>query len=175
MAGPLDIQRPATGLIDLLGLRTQANSPSLMADAVVGQLDLLDLFVLSRRSSTSSITAAAISGNGWAAFNALPAVSIAPGTAWLLYSAMTQYTVPAASTWSGAFCVRRASYNSQRGYTLIDKTTRLLAAAESTFLGAYFERPLILLPGDELGLLTTGFTGTGPTPAVYVDYAVIST
>jgi len=175
VAGPLDIQRPARGLTDLLGLRALGESPKLMAEAITGTLDLLGLYALDRRTSSESITSGAIAGVGFSAFTfPTSAIAVQPGTAFLVYSAFFWYPVPAVSTWAGALCVRRAAFTTLQGYTYIDGTDRIYNASEGVHLGRYFERPLVLLPGDQLGVLTRSFSGSGSTPALELDYALIS-
>lgn len=175
MAGPLDIQRPATGLVDLLGLRALGQSPGLMSESVSGVLDLLDMYALDRRTTTQTIiSGGAIAAIGVRTFTALPVLNPQPGTALLIYSAYMSYTVPAASTWSGALIIQRSRFVSLQGYTWIAGLERTAAATECLNVGRYFERPLIMLPGDVFALQTTAFSGTGPIPALYVDYAQIA-
>lgn len=179
MAGPLDIQRPARGLVDLLGLRATGDSPHQMADAVSGVLDLLDMYLIDRRTSTMTLTSAAVSANGILNFNALPALQpLPPGQAIAVYSVALEYTVAAAATWSGAVLVRRAVFESLQGHTWCCGTDPGAviggAAAITITLGAYFARPLLLLPGDQFALWTKNFTGVGSFGSLYVDYARVS-
>lgn len=173
MAGPTDIQRSPAGLTDLLGLRASGATPIQLAESVFGQLDMLDLYVAPRRTSTMNLTTANVSALGMANFTALPVTNVEPGNAFLVYSAYTTYLVPAASTWAGALVLRRASYRGVQGHTWIDGTQGTIAAGVSCQLGRYFERPLIVMPGDVFALNTTVFTGTGPIAPLHVDYAPI--
>lgn len=173
MSGPLDIQRPALGLADLLGLRAGGTTPQYLSDAVGGSLDMADLYLAQRRTSTM-VTGPIMSATPFYAFNAMPAVNVQPGTCYLIYSAFASYAAPAASTYQGALVLRRAGFTTLQGYTYIADGP-LIAASTAATWGRYFEKPLIMLPGDTLGFFGLAFSGAGAFPGLYLDYVQLTT
>jgi len=172
VSGPLDIQKVALGVPDLLGLAGGVTPESILKE-VRGSLDLLDNYLLQRRLGTSAITQLHPNATGWWPFAAPSTLTVPQSKALMVYSAFTTVITGAASTFTGALAIKRASFQTLPGYTFIDGHPWQMVANDSATFGRYFERPVIMLPGDELGLLINVFTGTMDWPAVYVDYAAV--
>lgn len=58
MAGPLTIQRVATGLADLLGLRATGQLPANLAETVAATVDIWPLYGLDRQAAKTGTSAA---------------------------------------------------------------------------------------------------------------------
>jgi len=154
MAGPLTIQRFPKGLIEILGMRATGDTPAQLAQDVSGDLDLLDFYLLDR-CQDRLITSISIPAVG--EINMGTTAGPAPGFIWLVYDLAVRLPTPAAA--SSIQCVwgiqRTAS-----AMTMIEGLRSPVVLPGDTFDAAkHFEKPLIMRPGDLVGVATRIFTG----------------
>lgn len=173
MSGPQDIQRPARGLVDLLGLKSTGDSPRMIGAEISGKLELLDLYLADRRTTTQNIAASTITAVGFKPIGQLAASIPQPGYLFFVYSIMVTLRTQAASSWEGAIVVMPQRFVGLQGYTYIASNPWPTAALENLVLGRYFERPLIMQPGDTIGVMTSAVTGTIEVPDAYIDFAPV--
>lgn len=173
MAGPFDIQRPPIGLLDLLGLKATGDNPHVLAGEVRSTLMLDDLFLVDRLVAAARSTGVNIPGTGTATMGAASGPS--DGFIWLLYG--LDFLVPPV----GAAATIQCGLTIQRGTTTtiqqrIEACQSPLLSAGQAFAGAkWWERPLIMRPGDVLAVNTTIFTGApAVTPTCTQVYVQVS-
>jgi len=170
MAGPLTIQRFPKGLIEILGMRATGDTPAQLAQDVSGDLDLLDFYLLDRCRDLSITTGVAIASAGFTTMGT--ASGPGAGFIWLVYSISVQFgAVAAAATLQSQVGISRSA-NSLVGLPGMD--TPLLVAGASAQVAVYFEKPLIMRPGDLVAIQTTILTGApAVTPAGRMYFAEI--
>jgi hypothetical protein len=170
VAGPFDIQRPPIGLLDLLGLKATGDAPHLLEQAISGSFEMFDLYTLDRLAIKFVNTVGAIAGVG---NSSLPGSGPGPGSIWFVYG--VDFVIPlvaaAASIQSGLYWRRQGSLLTLAAVP--DCQSPLVAAAGSWVGAHWFERPMILRPGDEMSIVTRVFTGapavTASCALTYVD------
>lgn len=167
MAGPLDIQRYPRGLIDLFGMKATGDTPHRLSDVISGEIDLTDLYLNSRTQTFSQLTAIALNATGFVAFNnAQPASN----EIWLVYGigVDTQTTAAATAIKFSVVCFRATASGSPEYVT----GPCILGANDRDFIGRQYERPMVMRPGDNLGVVVSTVTGAPAiSPRVYVYYA----
>lgn len=170
---PLLIQRPATGVLDLLGTKAMGQGPVLLAETVAMTLaDCVDYYTANRRSTLVANTAAAVTANNQQAINGL---TVPFGELWLVYSITAQLAGPTAAAtgatyWGGFF---RASVTN----TMIPLTDTVTAGASDNVAATrVFERPHVLSPGDQCCFRTGAVTGVpGVAGQIVLDLVRLST
>jgi hypothetical protein len=159
MAGPQDIQRYPRGLIDLLGMRATGETPHELARQTAPVLDLWDLYLADRCELYSVPTAAATTVVGGQAF---PLAQVPDREVWFLYEASLRVPATAAATLlQQNLCIFR-----QNGLVTLPLAltgTMRVPALEGGLVGVHFNKPLMMLPGNALGVWTSAITGA---PAV---------
>jgi hypothetical protein len=143
MAGRFDIQRLPKGLVDLFGMKGTGDSPHTLSDLVFTSTEVSDLYLLDRMTVTSGATAIPPAGIG---YTTITGTFVPSGEIWLVYSISFISAVTAAATsWIMSGGVLRAN-----GGVQLMTERQLVGAADSVNLMAYFQRPMIMLPGDAL-------------------------
>lgn len=142
---PLLIQRPATGLLDLLGLKAMGQGPVQLAETVALTLaDCVDYYVATRRSTIAANTPVVMAANTQ---YTVSGVTVPAGEIWLVYAfAATLDTATAAATairFTGGFARANAIGTM---IPLVD--TASAQASDNDVKSSVFTRPLIWLPGD---------------------------
>jgi len=165
MAGPLDIQRYPTGLIDLLGMRATGDTPFQLGQATIGTVDLTDYYLTDRVVGLGLQLPAAIAATG---FVAAVGSTVPTGQLWQVYSAaMIVPALAAATALKTAFVIRRAF----AAYQVLVATPQI-PAAEGFIGGITFERPMVMRPGDDFGCFTSNLTGAPlSNPTLYLAFA----
>jgi hypothetical protein len=171
MAGPQDIQRLPKGLVDLLGMRATGDTAHYFSNEVAGSLDLLDMYLLDRHTAWSSNPAAAAGAVTIYPLSILPDRP-PPGELWLVYEAsLVMGVIAAASTLDVAFVVSRTSQTGAVATSYLTPMLKLVASTGGMVTGTY-TKPVILQPGDVLGVQVFTVTGVpGIIPKVNMLYA----
>jgi hypothetical protein len=165
MAGRQDIQRFPKGLISVLGMTATGDTPHKLAEEVQPNLNLLDYYLLDRTTQlafTSGVIAAAgVTTCG-------PSSGPPAGKAWLVYdvSFQLQGVGAGATIWVGLGVIRQGTV--ANCIIFPGMYSGRLIAGESTMRAVHFEQPMILRPGDVLGVRTIEFTGA-PAATVFGD------
>ena len=165
MAGPKTIQRLPVGLLDILGMQSTGDTPHLIADEVQPVMDLTDLYLTDRLSRSIAQTAV-IAAIGFAVAGTVTPLGPAPGEQWMVYGLMTSSGALAAATQiTYVMAVSRTSLAAGAQYL----TRQQVVANPNIFAeGLTFERPLILRPGDQLGIFVSQLTAA-PAIAPFVS------
>lgn len=160
------IQRIPTGLLDLLGMQSTGNLPHSLDQAVQSSVDVFDLYTVDRLRLTFGQTPViAAIGFQSAAFGP------PPGELWVVYSLnVTSGALAAASSISWCYVVNRQGSAAQG--QLINEP-ELISGTAAFASGTGFPRPLILRPGDILGLQVGLVTGV-PAVAPFVTAWIVS-
>lgn len=160
------IQRTPTGLLDLLGMQSTGNLPHSLDKAVQSSVDVFDLYTIDRLRVTFGQTPV-IAGIGFQGANFGPP----PGELWVVYSLnVTSGALAAASSISWCYVTNRQGSTSQ-GQLL--NSPQLLTGPAAFADGLIFDRPLILRPGDILGLQIGAVTGV-PAVAPFVAAWIVA-
>lgn len=170
MAGPLDIQRVPRGLVELLGMRASGDSPPQLAQQIIGSLELTDMFLADRMRLTSFSSGVAL-----ALGTSITSTGPGPGFMWLVYqiSYVFPTAVAAAASIRTHLGIARQSIVTNI-VNLPDMGSGLVPAGDTASCGVNFERPLVMVPGDNLGWRTTVVTGApAVTPQGFIYYAEI--
>lgn len=162
MAGPLTIQRFPTGLLDLLGMQASGDTPRELAPEVRSTLDVYKFFASGRLEQATSGGVALTAG--------IPGVYQFSGTnvptsqIWLVESVVitTTLVAPAATTWRLVPAIYRGSALPTYFFPIGPAGT--YAANERPLLGASYTTPLLLLPGDGVGVFVEASTGAANWP-----------
>jgi hypothetical protein len=165
MAGAQDIQRFPKGLISILGMTATGETPHKLAQEVAPNLDLLDYYLLDRTQQLA-FTSGVIAALGVTSCG--PTSGPPAGKAWLVYDAwfVIQNVAAAATIWLGLGIIRQGTV--ANCIIMPDLYSGRLIATESTMRAAHFEKPIIMRPGDVLGVRTIEFTGA-PAVTVFGD------
>lgn len=168
MAGPQDIQRYPRGLIDLLGMRATGDTPHLLSNETTPAIDLLDFYLADRCIGQTFTASGVVAALGNLTFTG----AVVPnGEMWLLYEATVFTGVCAAAT---SCTVVPFMARSQSGLAQAIAIGAPLAAglAGSALGGQIFERPRVLMPGNQFGLQITAITGApAVTPILNLYFA----
>jgi hypothetical protein len=152
MADKYTIQRLPVGLLDLLGMQSTGDTPHSIAESVIPSIELTDLYLTDRLASifgSSGALNATTSGN---VANQGPP----DGYQWLLYGcSYTSGAVAAAASISWVPAIYRASLGAYQAFG----EKQLLAATQIAAKGIWFERPLVMRPGDRCGYIVADVTG----------------
>jgi len=156
MAGPLTIQRFPKGLIEILGMRATGDTPAQLAQDVSGSIDLIDHYLLDR-TQDKLLTSISIPAVGEINMGVAGVAGPLPGFIWLVYDLAVRLPTPAAA--SSIQCV----WGIQRtagAMTMLQGLRSPVVLPGDTFDAAiHFEKPLIMRPGDVVGVATRIFTG----------------
>lgn len=169
MAGPMDIQRYPTGLIDLLGMRATGETPHQLANGIAGNLDLTDFYLYDRVQTQVGQSPVAIGAVGFLA-NSTGATTIPQGEMWVLFDATLRVpAIAAATALTLSLVVQRAT----TGWLML--TDELVLPASTGGLKGYrHSSPVLLRSGDVFGTYATNVTGVpGQQAFTTVSYAVL--
>jgi len=148
------VQRPATGFLDLFGLKSTGESPPIISNELSAVVDAIDLYTADRRRY---ITAAGT--NNFNGVTGTPSLGpqVPAGEMWLVYAMGCQTGfVPAGVTFRASLGVLHRNSNF---YTFAESFTQ--TATDLTRMAKNFERPLILNAGDRIGGVVTSWAGAG--------------
>lgn len=166
MADRLTIQRLPTGLLDILGMQSTGDTPHTLAESLVSTLDCTDIYLLDRfqrRIEQCAVIAAA--GTFIAGLPTATPLGPQPGEQWMLYGiTVTSTALAAATNITYVFSLSRTSLGGTQ--YLSDKQS--VANPDVFGQGKLWERPMILRPGDQLGIAATLVTGA-PAVAPFVQ------
>jgi hypothetical protein len=167
MAGPQDIQRFPKGLIDLLGMRATGETPAQLAQQVISNIEVLDLYLLDRLS-TFQISTAAITATGNVLF---PNTTVPNGEIWWVYELSYQLpSLAAATSLQTNLCVYRSQASTNLPLALGPAQTT--PALFGNQWGIHFENPLIMTAGQSVGIYTSQITGApGSAPQLTMHFA----
>lgn len=163
MAGPLDIQRVAVGLTDLLGLRATGDSPHQIGQEVRATLEMLDLYTAYRVEFLQGATAnVAALGFLTSSIGAVP-----NGEMWLVYQiGYFSGAFAAATDCRFAGSLQRQGVSNPMPFT----DTFTVTTAGQAAAGVMFPRPIVMMPRDQIGVTIasiTGAPGVGITCNIY--------
>jgi hypothetical protein len=169
MAGPQDIQRYPKGLIDLLGMRATGDTPHQLAQQTSPDIDMLDFYLADRGEVLEATTPAVVAlGN-----QSFVGARVPSGQMWLIYE--LSFIVPpiaAASTLDASLVLYRNSTANAFAIALGPRVT--LAASTGGCDGIHFEKPLVLMPDQSIGLRASILTGApASTPILDMWFARI--
>jgi hypothetical protein len=167
VAGPLDIQRYPRGLIDLFGMKATGDTPHTLSDQISGELDLTDLYLNARCQQINNVTAVVLAATGNFAFiNSGPAAN----EIWLVYGVTVDSQPTAAATAIKYSLVAfRVAASSGPDFVAGEFS---LGASDRRLDGKNWERPMVMRPGDNFGLVVSTITGApGIQPRLWVYYA----
>lgn len=149
---PLLIQRPPTGLLDLLGVKAMGQAPVALNPTVTATLaDCVDYYLASRRQILSTTTGVAMVAN---TNYQLASAQVPSNEIWFIYNMTVSTDTPTAAATSvkfrGGYTVTAASS------TPIFLTPEAEALATDTVqANATFSRPYIWMPGN-MGIIRSG-------------------
>lgn len=168
MADPLLIQRPPTGLLDLLGLKAMGQGPIQLAETVSCTLaDCVDYYLANRRTTVSGVTGVALAAT---TSYAVSAVAVPSGEIWFVYGFSVVLNAPTAAATSIRFWGGFQRSNSSNLMVLTEEVTA--NATDNAAACNIFTRPLIWMPGDTAYIQTGAATGVpGATGRVTLDVA----
>lgn len=160
MAGPQDIQRYPRGLIDLLGMRATGETPHKLAQDVAGTLELLELYLNDRMVPNASASAAPPAAIGSIT---VPGLTVPDRELWLVFE-LTFYTgaIAPATTYAFTGGVLRNRGSGNVFNALLPSLT--VAASSAGYVGAKFDRPVLMLPGNVVAAQVTTITGLPGQP-----------
>lgn len=158
MAGPLDIQRYPTALVDMLGLKATGDTPHILSGEISGGLDLTRLYLYERTIYGNVPNAVAITVPGFLIctttnFGQGPG----PGQIWMVLGAGVRVPALAAATSIIVQnCVQRPS-----GSIIYTPIGPRISVPASTGDGDFewFDQPVIMRPGDVFGSYTYNIVG----------------
>jgi hypothetical protein len=166
MADRLTIQRLPTGLLDILGMQSTGDTPHSLEQSVSATLDTTELYLMdrfARRIEQTAVIAAA--GTFIAGLPTATPLGPQPGEQWMLYGVtVTSTALAAATNISYVFSLSRTSL----GGTQYLSSKQSVANPDVFGQGQLWERPMILRPGDQLGIAATLVTGA-PAVAPFVQ------
>lgn len=156
MADPLLIQRPPTGLLDLLGLKAMGAGPIQLADTVGCTLaDCVDYYLCARRQHLTSTTGVAMVAN---TNYQLASLTVPAGEIWFIYAMSVCLDTPSAAATAirffGGFSFTATVATPVYLTNIVDAGASDTAATSRTF-----ERPLIWMPGCAAVIRTGAVTG----------------
>jgi hypothetical protein len=157
MAGPQDIQRYPTGLIDLLGMRATGQTPTKLGDAVSPGMDLTDFYLWDRRETLVGQSPVAIGAVGFLAFST-GATTIPQNELWVLYDCSLRLPpIAAATAITLNMVVQRNAAGTSAWFPITDQL--VLPASTGGLIGFKRDEPLLLQPGDVFGTYCSAITG----------------
>jgi hypothetical protein len=162
MADAKTIQRLPVGLLDMLGMQSTGDAPHVIAGEIQPTMDLTDLYLTDRLKGSNATTA-----NVAAVGALLSTVGPPAGEQWMVYGLTGNSGVLAAATaFTGNLLINRQS----AGFSQF--VSQPYAAANPALWagGVSYEKPLIMRPGDLLGIWISAITGA---PAVGVSLTAI--
>lgn len=166
MADRLTIQRLPTGLLDILGMQSTGDTPHTLNASLVPTLDCSDIYLMdrfARRIEQCAVIAAA--GTFIAGLPTATPLGPQPGEQWMLYGVtVTSTALAAATNVSYVFSLSRTSL----GGTQYLSSQQSVANPNVFGQGLLWESPMILRPGDQLGIAATLVTGA-PAVAPFVQ------
>lgn len=172
MAGPMDIQRYPTGLIDLLGMRATGETPHQLDGNIGADIDVTDLYLFDRRVTQVGQSPVAIGAIGFLA-NSTGATTIPQGEMWLLYDCSLRVpAIAAATALTLSLVVQRSSGGTSAWLPLTDQL--VLPASTGGLIGYRRDAPVLLQAGDQFGTYCTNVTGVpGQQAFTNVVYAAL--
>lgn len=161
MAGPLDIQRPARGLLDALGMKGSGETPIALNRELQLNFDASQLYLYDARRQIEGAGPAPVAGSFQSA------TSVPAGEFWI----MANITWAWVSDAVGATRLRPGYVRPGGGYHLLETEQVISAGAALTYTWArdFDYGSLILQPGWAIGFFTTSYTATVST-SWRVDY-----
>lgn len=166
MAGPLTIQRFPKGLLGLLGSQVGGDTPAELAPAAVAVLDILQFYGSDlRQNAQVNVGNLAVGGFTLISTNA---TSCASGEIRLLheFSVQCSTAAPAATDITVAVAIQRAQ-GAPVMFTFEPRQN--VQAGDFLALGVHFETPLLMLPGDALGIVTPRSAAGGPIGPCFIQ------
>ena len=162
MAGPQDIQRFPRGLLGLLGIQATGDTPHKLDAAVSPGVELLQFYLNDRQVFQSFPISAAPAAAGVLGFTGS---SVPDGTLRFVYNAGVFAPATAAAT---AIKIRLAVFRgpSLGGETYIGEQLALGALDAGTIAASFDAAPMIMQPGQSLGIRTLTITGAPATAPV---------
>lgn len=162
------IQRPARGLVDLLGMKATGASPPLLGDSVAATLPLKYEYLLDRLQFAQHTTGIAIPGVGVATAGA----ASGPSSGFLRYVFGVDYgTTAVAAAATIQFHLGAARGGSTTVACLFPgMDSGLLSAGQAASKAIWFSDPMIMQAGDILAYRTIIYTGAPaitPTGTIY--------
>jgi len=156
MAGPLDIQRFPTGLLDLLGLKATGQTPSILASQVQATLaDCVDYYLLNRRVQLSGATPIGLIANSNQPVNGL----LVPATElWFVYNVSVRLTLPTGAGITARFWGTVTDQASPTLPLCLTETANI-AAIDQQQVCRVFERPHLFGPGTQFGVSSGAIVG----------------
>lgn len=172
MAGPLDIQRYPTGLIDLLGMRATGETPHTLAGQIGANIDVSELYLYDRRQTSVGQSPVAIGALGFLA-NTTGVTTIPQGEMYLVYDCSLRVPpIAAATALTVSLVVQRSAGGTSAWFPLTEQL--VLPASTGGLVGYRRNNPILLKPGDVFGTYCASITGVpGQQAFTNVDYAVI--
>jgi hypothetical protein len=146
------IQRLPNGLLDLLGMQSTGDTPHLINGEVQGTLELSDLYLTDRLRGANAATA-----NVAAVGPLLTTVGPPAGEQWMVYgfTGASDVALAAATGYTANLLINRAS----TGFSQFVTQPFAIANPARWAGGVTYERPLIMRPGDLLGVWISAVTG----------------
>jgi hypothetical protein len=157
MAGPQDIQRYPTGLIDLLGMRATGQTPSQLAGEISGSIEVGELYLFNRRVTQVGQSPVAIGAVGFLA-NTTGATVVPQGEMWVLFDCTMRVPVIAAATALNLSLVVQRPADGTSAWFMLTEELRLTASTGG-LAGYRHSKPMLLQPGDTFGTYATLVTG----------------
>jgi len=157
MADRLTIQRLPTGLLDILGMQSTGDTPHSLEQSVSATLDTTELYLMdrfARRIEQCAVIAA--TGTFIAGLPVASPLGPSPGEQWMLYGiTVTSTPLVAATAVTYVFSLSRTSL----GGTQYLSSQQTVTNPNLFGQGQLWERPMILRPGDQLGIAVTQLVG----------------
>lgn len=165
---PLLIQRPPTGLLDLLGLKAMGQGPILLNETVTATLaDCVDYYVANRRSTVAGSTGVAMVAN---TSYPVAACTVPAGEIWLVYAAAA--TLLAATAAGTAIRFWLSLGRTSSAFPVAITETVSVGASDNGTAVVVNQRPAVWLPGDVATIQTGAVTGVpGANGRVVMDVA----
>lgn len=155
MADKFTIQRLPVGLLDLLGMQSTGDTPNALSSETQAVIDLTDYYLTDRLTAIQGTTGVIGVTGAYGSPQIVPA-----GFQWLVYGiTFTSVNTAAATGLSWVPAIYRSNVNQYQ--MLGDK--QVVGAAAQIGRGTWWERPVIMRPGDYGACYVTEITGA---PAV---------
>lgn len=168
MAGEFSIQRPATGLPDLLGMKATGLSPVDLAPMLSATIDITDLYTARR------MLYASVSGNpNLTTINSISRGPQVPfGEMWQVWNIGVETAALGAGI---SFRLQMLMLLTNNGGNFIHiGQPETYTTGQKVRMGYQFTRPMILGPGDDISVVPIDSIGSpNVNPTIYCAYVPI--
>jgi len=168
MAGVTTIQRYPKGLLDFLGMKGTGDAAHEIAQQLVPTLEQTDFYLQDRLTYQLMTPGIAIPGVGMQSF----ALSAVPDGFIRLIVDLSM-RIPTVAAGASVRCHLVAFRGTGSTYAVALTEALNVGANESNVAGVHYQRPLIMLPGQGLGVQTTVYVGAPATTPELIMWSAL--